>query len=349
MTTPTPKSHSHANQEPGTRNQERFTNWGIIGPGRIAHKFAQGLAVIPDARLTAVASRSLDRAKKFAGKYNIPYAYEGYDKILSNAEVDIVYIATPHSEHFNNTLMCLEDKMPVLCEKPFTINLKQLASLVEVARSKKVFMMEAIWSLFLPSVQKVLEIRDSGRLGKIRGMIADFCFNLPYDPEHRGYNLELGGGALLDIGIYPVFLALLTMGRPDEITSMAVLAPTGADESCSMLFKYKNQAIADLKCSFTSDGPVEATFLFEKGRVRINRKWFTPSTMSVIDEKEHVGELSFDHGGNGYHYEAIESMRCLTEGLTESPMLPLSFSLELMEILDEIRRQCGIVYPLHDN
>jgi predicted dehydrogenase len=329
-------------------NDERSVNWGIIGPGKIAHKFSIGLASVPNAKLVAVASRSLDRAQQFALQYNAPYAYEGYEKILDNKEVDIVYIATPHSEHFNNTLMCLEAGMPVLCEKPFTINAKQLTRLVDTARSRKVFMMEAIWSLFLPTVQKVVEIRDSGRFGQIKGIIADFCFRLPYDPKHRGYNLDLGGGALLDIGIYPVFLALLLMGKPDEIKSMAVLCETGADESCSMLFKYNYQAIADLKCSFTADGPIEATFLFEKGRVRINRMWFTPSTMTIIDKQEKVEELTFNHGGNGYHLEAIESMRCLASGLTESTKLPLSFSMELMQILDEIRKQCGIVYPMYD-
>ena len=329
-------------------NQEQITRWGIIGPGGIAHKFAQGLASIPNANLTAVASRSMDRAQEFAKQYDVPVAYEGYDRILGNKEVDIVYIATPHSEHFDNTMMCLDAGMPVLCEKPFTINSKQLARLVDVARSRKVFMMEAIWSLFLPTVQKVIEIRDSGQLGKIKGIIADFCFQLPFDPKHRGFNLELGGGALLDIGIYPVFLTLLLLGKPNEIKSMALLTETGSDESCSMLFKYDNQAIANLKCSFAADGPTEATFLFEKGRVRINRKWFRPSTLTIIEEKEKVEEVTFEYKGNGYHLEAIESMRCLAEGLTESPMLPLSFSLELMEIMDEIRRQCGIVYPMYD-
>ena len=329
-------------------NDERIIRWGIIGPGKIAHKFAQGLASIPNAQLIGVASRSTDRAKKFAQQYRVPFAYEGYDQILTNSEVDIVYIATPHSEHFNNTMMCLDAGMPVLCEKPFTINADQLARLAEVARRKKVFMMEAIWSLFLPAVRKIIEIRDSGQMGKIKGMMADFCFKLPFDPEHRGYNLELGGGALLDIGIYPVFLALLLIGRPDEIQSTAILSDTGADESCSMLFKYEKQAIADLKCSFAVEGPLEATILFEKGRVRINRKWFAPSTLSIMDEKEKIREVTFDHGGNGYHLEAIESMRCLSEGLTESPLLPLSFSLELMAVLDEIRKQCGIVYPMYD-
>ncbi len=340
---------THNLNQAGTRNPEPGTiRWGIIGPGGIAHKFAQGLATIPNANLKAVASRSMDRARKFAEQYNVPYAYEGYEKILGSKEVDIVYIATPHSEHFNNTMMCLEAGMPVLCEKPFTINSKQLTKLVDVARSREVFMMEAIWSLFLPTVQKVIEIRDSGRLGKIKGIIADFCFQLPYDPEHRGYNLELGGGALLDIGIYPVFLTLLLMGKPREIKSMAILSETGADESCSMLFKYENQVIANLKCSFAADGPTEATFLFEQGIVKINSRWFTPSTLTIIEKKKKAKEVTFNYTGNGYHLEAIESMRCLSEGFKESPMLPLSFSLELMGILDEIRRQCGIAYPMYD-
>jgi len=327
------------NREPGT------TRWGIIGPGKIAHKFAQGLASVKDARLIAVASRSEERARVFANQYKAPFYYQGYENIISNPDVDIIYIATPHTYHYENTMMCLSNGKPVLCEKPFTITRGQLQRLVDTARSKNVFLMEAIWTRFLPTIKKIVEIRDSGELGSIRAVYADFGFKAPVDYDGRLYNLKLGGGALLDIGIYPVFLSLLLLGKPAEIKSTAVLAETGADESCSMLFKYDNGAIANLACTFTLDTPIEANIIFEKGRIRINRRWFAPSSLTTTDSNEKTKEVTFKYNGNGYHFEAEEAMKCLENRMTESAVLPLDFSLELMGLLDQIRDQCGIRYP----
>ena len=329
-----------------TENREpRTTNWGIIGPGRIAHKFAQGLASVPDAKLFAVASRSEKRAHSFARQYKVPYYYGGYEKIVQNPEVDIIYIATPHTFHYENTLMCLENGIPVLCEKPFTITCSQLQKLVNTARERKIFLMEAIWTRFLPTINKVLEIQKSGKLGKIKALYADFGFKAPVDHDGRLYNLELGGGALLDIGIYPVFLSLLLLGKPEEIKSMAVISETGADESCSILFKYSSKVMASLNCTITAETPIEAVIIFENGRIRINRGWFAPSSLTIFSAKEKKKEVSFKYNGNGYHFEAIEAMKCLHRGLTECPDLPLDFSLDLMGLLDEIRGQCGIRYP----
>jgi predicted dehydrogenase len=327
------------NREPGT------TKWGIIGPGKIAHKFAQGLASVKDAELFAVASRSKERAQEFAGQYKVPYWYEGYENITKNPEIDIIYIATPHTLHFENTMMCLLNGKSVLCEKPFTITRGQLQKLVDTARNKKVFLMEAIWTRFLPTIKTIIEIRDSGELGSIRAIYADFGFKAPVDYNGRLYNLKLGGGALLDIGIYPVFLSLLLLGKPAEIKSTAVLSGTGADESCSIIFKYANGSMANLACTFTLDTPIEANIIFEKGRIRINRRWFAPSSLVVTDQNEKTKELTFKYNGNGYHFEAEEAMKCLQKGLTECPELKLEFSLELMGLLDEIREQCGIRYP----
>ena len=329
-----------------TENREQRTiRWGIIGPGHIAHKFAQGLASLPNAKLFAVASRSKERARDFATQYKAPIYYQGYEDITRNPDVDIVYIATPHTYHYENTLMCLENGKPVLCEKPFTITREQLQKLVDTSRRKKVFLMEAIWTRFLPTIQKVIEIRDSGKLGTIRAIYADFGFKAPIDYTGRLYNLDLGGGALLDIGIYPVFLSLLLLGIPAEIRSNAVLSETGADESCSMLFKYDNGAIANLACTITTDTPIEANIIFEKGRLRINRRWFAPSSLVITESNEKTKELTFEYKGNGYHFEADEAMKCLEKRITECPELPLDFSLDLMGLLDEIRNQCAIHYP----
>ncbi len=334
------------NIKPRTENREPGTmKWGIIGPGKIAHKFAQGLASVKDARLFAVASRSGERAMEFAEQYKIPCWYEGYDNITMNPDVDIIYVSTPHTFHFENTMMCLSNGKPVLCEKPFTITRRQLQKLADTARNKKVFLMEAIWTRFLPTIKKIEEIRDSGELGQIRAIYADFGFKAPVDFDGRLYNLKLGGGALLDIGIYPVFLSLLLLGKPAEIKSSAVLAQTGADESCSILFKYDNGSVANLACTFTIDTPIEANIIFEKGRIRINRRWFAPSSLVVTDQNEKAKEISFMYNGNGYNFEAEEAMKCLEKGLTECPELTLDFSLDLIGLLDEIREQCGIKYP----
>jgi predicted dehydrogenase len=327
------------------RRELRTTNWGIIGPGRIAHKFAQGIASIPDAKLFAVASRSKERARSFANEYGAPHYYEGYEKMVQNPGVDIIYIATPHTFHYENTLMCLENGIPVLCEKPFTITREQLQILVNTARKRKVFLMEAIWTRFLPTIKKIIEINESGKLGKIKAIYADFGFKAPLDYSGRLYNLELGGGALLDIGIYPVFLSLLLLGKPEEIKSMAIISETGADESCSILFKYSCGAMAGLNCTITAETPIEAVIVFEKGRIKINRGWFAPSSLTLFSDKEKKKEVAFKYDGNGYHFEAIEAMKCLKAGLTECPELPLDFSLDLMGLLDEIRGQCGIRYP----
>ena len=334
------------NRELRTENRKLKTiNWGIIGPGRIAHKFAQGIASLPDAKLYAVASRSEERAHNFARQYGAPYYYEGYEKMVQNPEIDIIYISTPHTFHYENTLMCLENNIPVLCEKPFTITREQLQILIDTARKRKIFLMEAIWTRFLPTIKKVIEIKESGELGSINAIYADFGFKAPVDYNGRLYNLNLGGGALLDIGIYPVFLSLLLLGKPEEIKSMAVISETGADESCSILFKYNCGLMASLNCTITAETPIEAVIIFEKGRIRINRGWFAPSSLTIFSSKEKKKEVTFNYHGNGYHLEAIEAMKCLKKGLTECPELPLDFSLDLMGLLDEIRRQCGIEYP----
>jgi predicted dehydrogenase len=323
-------------------------NWGILGPGKIAHKFVQGLQTLPDARFYSAGSRSVERAKKFAGEYGATKAFGSYRELAEDPDTNIIYVATPHPFHYENTLLCLENSKPVLCEKPFTINTRQLKHLIEVARRKKVFLMEALWSRFVPSIMGILEISNSGKLGAVRFVNADFGFRGEYDPLNRMFNPELGGGALLDIGIYPVFLAMLLLGEPDRIKAAARFASTGVDESTSMIFLYNNGNIANLSCTFMADTPIQADVIFEKGRVRLNPKWFTPTSLTLVHEDRTEENILFDEPGNGYQYQAVECMRCLREGLTESPVMNLDFSLSLMEVLDRIRKECGLVYPIYD-
>jgi len=323
-------------------------NWGIIGAGNIAGNFAKDLKLLPQARLKAISSRSADRASAFAKKYKIPEWHDSWDAIAADPEVDIVYVATHHPFHYENTRSCLEAGKAVLCEKPFTMNRRQQDILVQIARENKVFLMEAIWSRFLPSTRKVLEVLSSGELGQLTNVYADFGFRLDYDPGHRLYDPAKGGGVLLDVGIYPVFLSQLMAGRPENIQATARFAPSGVDHSCSMIFEHSNEAVSSLNCTLLSGAPTEANLLFEHGWIRMESWWLTPGPITIHRKGRKPKRIKFQEPGKGYHYEAAEVMQCLDRGLTESPSLPLDFSLDLMGTLDAVRAACGIRYPQDD-
>ncbi len=322
--------------------------WGIIGAGNIAGKFAEDLKLLPQARLKAVSSRSADRASAFAKKYKIPDWHDSWDAIAADPEVDIVYVATHHPFHFQNTLSCLEAGKAVICEKPITMNRQELDILVRIARENKVFLMEAIWSRFLPSTRKVLEVRKSGELGQLTSVDADFGFRFEFDPEHRLFDPAKGGGALLDIGIYPVFISQLMAGAPEKIKATARFAPTGVDHSCNMIFEHGNEVVSSLNCTLLSDAPIEANLLFEHGWIRMESWWLTPGPITIHRIGRKPKRVKFREPGNGYHHEAAEVMQCLDRGLKESPSLPLDFSLDLMGTLDAVRKECGIRYLQDD-
>lgn len=320
-------------------------NWGIIGAGNIAGKFAEDLKLLPKARLKAVSSRSSERASDFAKKYSIPDAYDSWEAMAADPEIDIVYVATHHPSHFQNTRDCLEAGKAVICEKPITMNRQELEILVRLAMEKKVFLMEAIWSRFLPSTISVLEIMESGELGNLKSVYADFGFRLDYDPEHRLYNPARGGGVLLDAGIYPVFIAQLLAGPPKKIQATASFAPSGVDHLCSMIFEHEREVVSSLNCTLLSDAPSEANILFENGWIRMESWWLSPGPITIHRMGKKPRLVKFPEPGNGYHYEAAEVMHCLDRGMTESPALPRDFSLDLMGTLDAIRAVCGIRYP----
>jgi predicted dehydrogenase len=323
-------------------------NWGIIGAGNIASRFAEDLKLLPQARLRAVSSRSADRASAFAKKYKIPYWHDSWEAIAADPEVDIVYVATHHPFHFQNTRSCLEAGKAVICEKPITMNRRELETLVRIARENKVFLMEAIWSRFLPSTRKVLELLESGKLGNLTDVYADFGFRLDFDPEHRLYDPAKGGGALLDIGIYPVFISLLMAGPPEKIKATARFAPNGVDHSCHMIFEHGNEVISSLNWTLMSDTPTEANLMFEHGWIRMESLWLTPGPINIHRKGRKPKLITFREPGNGYHYEAAEVMQCLDRGLTESPSLTLDFSLDLMGTLDALKAACGITYLQDD-
>lgn len=319
-------------------------NWGVIGPGKIAHKFVQDLKATGNARLHAVASRDEDRAKAFAAQYGASHYYGGYEQIVTCPDLHAVYIATPHTGHMENTVMCLESKMPVLCEKPFAMNAREVREMIAAARRNDTFLMEALWTRFLPTTQKALEIIESGTIGEVLSVKADFGFKAEFNPEGRLFNRALGGGSLLDIGIYPAFLSLLILGKPQSIKAMANIGSTGVDEECGALLQYEGGKMAHLHSTILARTKTEAFIYGEKGTIHMHTRWHEPTSMSLLIEGERPEDFHLEMPGKGYHYEAAEVMKCLSEGKKESDLMPLSFSLDLIELLDAIREEAGVVY-----
>ncbi len=324
----------------------KIINWGILGLGSIANKFADALTSVPNARLYGVGSRSLDKAKGFAKKYSVNKFYGSYEEIASDPSVDVIYIATPHVLHCENTLMCIDNKKAVLCEKPFAMNEKEVMRMVTKARQKEIFLMEALWTRFLPTISKTMELIASGIIGDVVHVKSDFGMKAPFDPEKRLFNINLGGGSLLDIGIYPVFIALLLLGEPDEISAEAVIGKTGVDENFSSIFKYNSGKMATLFSTFLANTPVETDIYGTKGYIRINRMWFTPTSLTLVKNDGHSENIIFDYKNNGYDFEAEEVTNCLLNGFKESTIMPLDFSIKLIRLLDKIREICNIKYSM---
>jgi predicted dehydrogenase len=319
-------------------------NWGIIAPGRIAHKFAHDLQLAEGARLHAVASRSLERARAFAGQYGAHHAYGSYEEILACPDLDVVYIASPHTEHCAHTLMCLKQKIPVLCEKPMAINIAQAHRMVEAARANDTFLMDAIWTRFIPAFEEALQLLNDGIIGSLKTIRADFGFRAEFPPEHRLFNMALGGGSLLDVGIYPVFLATLLWGKPEKIKASAAFGPTGSDDSCAMIFEYAGGRLAILDASVAVNTNTEAYFYGETGTLHLHSRFHHPSKFAVSYYEKPTETFNHPFTGNGYYHEILEVCECLKNGKKESEKLPLDFSLQLMEVLDWARREAGIVY-----
>lgn len=330
---------------------QKIYNWAILGCGKIARKFSADLKVLPNANLYATASRDRNRAVEFAAEFGFEKAYGSYTELVNDPNVDVVYIATPHSFHKEHTILCLDHKKAVLCEKAFAINSTEVKEMIGCAKKNHTFLMEAFWTRFQPSFQKALAIIRSGELGKLKIVRSDFAFNSPKDPSRRLYNVDLGGGSLLDIGIYPVFAALISLGKPSQIKTLADFSDiTGIEETILVNFKYPGGEMASLISSFAAYTSVQTEFCCEKGYLRLNKRWFTPTQINMWKEGDQGEQIivSDKPEGQGYHLEAAHVMECLDEGKTESNLMPLSLSLDLMELLDRIRMDAGIVFSKHD-
>lgn len=322
--------------------------WGILGCGRIAAKFAADLSLVDGAELYAVASRSIANAREFSSQFPSKFVYDNYHDLVTNSDVDVIYIATPHSHHYEHTMLCLSQNKAVLCEKAFAINLAQASEMVREARRKKVFLMEALWTKFLPHYNKAMEMVANGDLGHVRSLLVNFGFT-PSDPvPDRMYNPSLGGGTLLDIGIYNVFMALSFLGKPDEIDAWKTPSESGVDAQCAVIFRYNNGSMAQLFSTFQSNLQTEADISGDHGRIRLTSRFYEPSTTiefypGRVDSRQVIPVEK--EGGWGYQYEIRHVQDCLRSGLTESPVMTLEDTLTMMEVLDEIRRKAGIIYP----
>ena len=321
--------------------------WGILACGGIARKFADDLAFVKDGYLAAVSSRDISRAEEFASHYGPDVkCFGSYEAMLSSGEIDVVYIASPHGLHHEHTLLCLNAGLPVLCEKAFAINSKQVAEMIQVAREKKIFLMEALWTRFHPSIAKLHEILASGVIGDIIHLAADFGFLAEYNPEARWFNPALTGGSLLDIGIYPLFISKLVLGNPLELKATGVMAPTGVDMNTSIALKYSSGATATLFSTFATKTDTTCTIHGTKGKIHMHSRFHETKGITVtIHETEEETFYETERLGWGYSYEAEAVQADLRAGRTENAWMSHSFSTELMALLDEIRSQIGLKYP----
>ena len=319
--------------------------WGILGTGGIARSFAEGLKVLDDAELVAVGSREAQSANEFGDLFGVSRRHASYAELANDPEVDVIYVATPHPAHKDNTLLCLQAGKAVLCEKPFTINAKEAAEMIAYSREHKLFLMEAIWSRFLPIMVRLREMLAAGVIGELRMVQADFSFRTEFDPHNRLFDPVLGGGALLDAGIYPVSMASMVFGPPSDIVSLTHLGETGVDEQTAMVFRYAKGQLAVLTTATRTAGPVDVLIRGTEGSIRILPWWLRATSMVVSRPGQDDELIELPLVGNGYNYEAVEVMRCMRAGLLESDIMPLDESLQLMQTLDAVRAPWGLKYP----
>lgn len=325
----------------------RKLRWGIIGLGNIAHHFVKDLALVKEANITAVASRTMDKAKAFAREYNIPIAFDNYSDLLESHEVDVVYIATPHTSHAELSILAMNHKKHVLCEKPLGVNRQEVEKMISASQQNGVFLMEALWSRFNPAIKKVKELVDQGAIGPLAYLHADFAFYaLDRDLKGRVLNPKLAGGSLLDIGIYPIFLSYLLLGKPMSIFSTSHFHSNGAEVQTSMIFKYpKAQAI--LYSGFTSKSEMKAEISGEKGSIFIPYRWHEAKGYTVERNNEQEN-FSLPPTGRGYFHEINEVHQCIADGKLESDLWSHRNSLDLIELLDTVRKQNQIVFPFEE-
>ena len=321
-----------------------MVRWGVMGPGAIAVGFADAMRLVDDGEIVAVASRSPERADTFGDQFGVPARYDSYAALGDDPNVDVVYVATPQSRHAPDTLAVLQMGKPVLCEKPFALNARLARQMVDESRARGLFLMEAIWSRYLPSYRAIVDVLGAGRIGEPLLVEADFGFRRPFDPEDRLFRLDLGGGGLLDLGIYPLQLCSLVLGYPEHAAAEGVIGETGVDEQVAAVLRHPGGGLGVIKAALRVGMTCTARISGTDGSIDIPALMHCPNaiTVNTVAGSERI-DCSYE--GNGLRFEIEEVHRCLAAGETESPTMPLNETLVLATTLDSIRDQIGLVYP----
>ncbi|MEP7763853.1 Gfo/Idh/MocA family oxidoreductase [Sanguibacter sp. 25GB23B1] len=326
--------------------------WGVLGAGYIGGSFADAVARYTAGSVIATGSRDVAKAVRFAAEHGIERAYGSYEELVTDPDVDAVYIATPHSHHREHARLAIGAGKHVLVEKAFTRNATEARQVVDAARGAGVFCMEAMMTRHLPHVAALRDVIARGDIGEVRELRAGFDVASPFDAQHRMYRPELAGGVLLDLGIYPLSFAVDLLGLPDEVRATGLLAPTGVDVHDAIVLRYGQEALASLSTTVRAASPSVATIVGSEGRIDVAEQYFVPTSFRVTSASGLVQEYDGrprDEAGRPYEegkqYEAAEVARCIAEGLTESPRMTLDETLALMEIMDDVRAQIGVVYP----
>ena len=324
--------------------------WGVISPGRIAHTFAKALKAVPNAEIHAVASSSQERADAFAKEYGIPNVYDDYAALVVNPEIDVVYIASLHQQHYAHTKMALEAGKAVLCEKPFTVNAKETKELLDLATKKKLFLMEAVWTRYLPIYGTIRKWLDKGKIGDVTLLQSSFGFNPGRDERGRLLNPDLAGGTLLDIGIYPITVSQWVMGaNPVSFNAHALIGNTGVDESLSVNLIYENDVVSQFTSTFLTNAENAFYIYGSNGHIRIKGPfWGATEATLVVDGKKKGKTKTKSFKVNGFEYQIKEAMRCIEEGLLESPAMPHADTLATVTLMDNIRAEVGVKYPFEE-
>jgi len=318
--------------------------WGILGPGNIAKRFAEALKDVRGAELAAVGSRSQAKADAFGEQYGIPRRHGSYEALVGDADVDAIYVATPHPMHAPCSILALEAGKAVLCEKPFTANAAQAEQVIAAARRAGVFCMEAMWTRFLPPITRLRQLVAEGSVGELRMVIADFGFRCGWDPSSRLLDAALAGGGLLDVGVYAISLAGMLLGEAQDVAGLADVGSTGVDEQAGIVLRYAGGRLAVLATGVRTTTPQEAWVLGADGRVHLHGPWWRGGRLTVFRGKD-TQDIDVPQVGNGFNCQAEEVARCLAAGKTESDVMPLDESLSIMRTMDKLRKLWGVRYP----
>ncbi|MES2890664.1 MAG: Gfo/Idh/MocA family oxidoreductase [Bacteroidota bacterium] len=319
--------------------------WGILGAGRIAEKFCTALSYTEGSSVYAVASRDLTRAKDYVHRHGGVIAYDNYEALMDDPNIDIIYIASPHVFHFEHTMACLQKGKAVLCEKPMSLTYAQTSEMITAAKKAGVFLMEGMWTACMPFIEKIQSLIAVGSIGIPKYVTADFGFTSTPDATSRLYDKKLGGGALMDIGIYPLSLATILFGEPIEVKMVAKLTESGVDEFMNMVLKYPGGETAHLLSTISFNTEIEATIIGTEGKIKIANPWFKATDFSLHTNDGKVEQFSIPHGSNGFEHEIREVMTCLDKGLLESEKWPHHLTLTVSRLMDDALQQVGVRYP----